>query len=111
MTSIEIKKVNEVEEDTHTAIQYDILANGAEAGVINVQLDDSYAYCDFICVHDDKRNAGIGTAALEALVDEYDRVVIAPDNEDARRLYARLGREWNGEDAGYIDQGYGVYEL
>lgn len=111
MTSIEIKEIGRVDEDTYSAIQYTILADGVAAGRINVQVDENFAYCADICVWEEKRNAGIGTAALKALVSEYGSVIIAPDNEDARRLYDRLGSEWVNEEAGYIDQGYGVYEL
>lgn len=38
-------------------------------------------------------------------------IVVAPDNEDAKRLYERIGCEYNGNDADYIDQGYGVYRI
>lgn len=67
--------------------------------------------CELIVVYDEYRNKGIGTQALEELSSEFCGIVVAPDNENARRLYERLGREWIHEDADYIDQGFGVYEI
>lgn len=60
-------------------------------------------------MYEEYRNRGIGTAALQALSDEFCGIVVAPDNADALRLYQRIGNEGTHDDAGNIDQGFGVY--
>lgn len=63
------------------------------------------------------RGMGIGTTVLtDNLKDDYYSIVLAPDNEDAKRLYQRLGEECNripgcDHEFGYFDQGYGVYVI
>lgn len=109
--AIEIKKEKEIQEDGYTAIQCAIMMDGKEVGVCNVLEDADYAYCESIAIYEDERNQGYGTAALYELSSMYGGIVVAPDNTDAKRLYGRLGSEWSGEDAPYIDQGYGVYEI
>lgn len=108
---ITIEKVGTNEEDNFTYNSYKIYRDGEAIGDIGVMLDDNYAYCERIDIDEEYQNNGYGTKALKAIVDEYGDVVVAPDNADAQRLYERLGSEWNGDDAGYIDQGFGVYIL
>lgn len=50
------------------------------------------------------------------LKETYGAVVTAPDNEDAKRLYERIGEEYSGiygveNDFSYEDQGFGVYTI
>ena len=63
-------------------------------------------HIDRFDIKDTWRNIGIGTAVLT----KYFRgATLAPDNEDARRLYARLGEEDYEDDSYNI--GYGVYSV
>lgn len=88
----------------------DILHDGKVVGSANAMVSDT-AYLERIDIDEEYRNRGIGTEALRLIADELDSIYLAPDNEDAARLYARIGWEYTGEDAEYIDQGYGVYEI
>ena len=108
-----LKKVVEDDEEGN-AYYFDILANGQKAGTASVMAngeDDNYAYCDLIVVDPEMRNRGIGTAALQQISDRWYGVEVAPDNEDAQRLYERIGCESDWENAAYVDQGYGVYRI
>lgn len=98
-------------EDSYTNYCFDIMADGVKVGDCSVMVDENSAYCERIDINEDQRNKGYGTAALQELSSMYGEVIVAPDNEDAQRLYDRLGFEYNGEDADYIDQGYGVYRI
>lgn len=109
--TVEIKKIREIEEENYVSLSYDILKEGTSVGGATVMSDSGYTYCDRIDIDENFRNLGIGTAALQLLSEEFGGLVVAPDNENARRLYDRIGCEWNGEDAPYIDQGFGVYEI
>lgn len=109
--TIEFKTYSTSEEDTYTTEEREIVVDGETVGSVNLMLDSRYAYCECITVYQEYRNRGIGTAALQALSDEFCGIVVAPDNADALRLYQRIGREWTHDDAGYIDQGFGVYEI
>lgn len=98
-------------EDTYTAEYRDIVADGTTVGSVSLMIDAEYTYCERIDVDEQYRNCGIGTAALQSLSSEFGGIVVAPDNEDALRLYERIGSEWSHSDAAYIDQGFGVYEI
>lgn len=99
-------------EDTYEAIGYDIVLDGATIGWASViDGEGSPAYVERIDIEEAHRNHGHGSEALNALSDLYGGIIIAPDNEDAQRLYDRLGREYTGEVADYLDQGYGVYMI
>lgn len=111
MSAIEVKMTREIEEESYTALSFDILSDGVPVGGATVMSDSGYTYCDRIDIGEAFRNRGIGTAALNLLSEKFGGLVVAPDNADAQRLYARLGNEWYGADAPYIDQGYGVYEV
>ena len=109
------------EEDYHF---YDIIVDGHTVGTIDL-LDhfndiNDVCYVERIDIDEDNRGKGIGTEVLtKALWDicGYRSVVVAPDNERAKSLYERIGKEyeyqpWNCEtDFGYNDQGYGVYVI
>ena len=79
-------------------------------------LDDHHgrAYIQRIDVDEGFRGQGIGTAAIRGIAQEYRAVYLCPDNEDAARLYGRLGEKLDAcplECLYYLDQGYGVYEV
>lgn len=46
-----------------------------------------------ININEEHRNNGYGTAALKQLASEQGDIYICPDNEDAERLYQRIGEE------------------
>lgn len=108
---VELKTVGTRNEDGYTSETRNIMVNAEKVGFVNLMIDEEYTYCECIAICEEHRNKGIGTQVLEELSSEFCGIVVAPDNEDARRLYERLGREWVHEDAGYIDQGFGVYEI
>lgn len=108
---VSIKVTNTYEEDSYTNITIDIYNGSTKIGDCSLMVDESYAYCERIDIDEEYRNHGYGTEALEQLSSKYDGVVVAPDNEDAKRLYERIGREYDGDDADYIDQGFGVYKI
>lgn len=94
------------------SIQYGMEENGEIIATASVLLGEDGAYCEAIEVEENHRNNGIGTAFLKALADEHDSIVVAPDNEDAQRLYDRLGYDITDKGDWYIvDQGFGVYEI
>lgn len=105
-----VKKI-EMQEDAYTSIAFAIFEGGLEVGACSIMMDDAYAYCERIDIYDGLQGRGYGTEALHELSRMYGGIVVAPDNADAKKLYERLGSEWSGEDAPYIDQGYGVYEI
>lgn len=109
---IELKEIRRTEEDTYTAIGYAIELDGIEIGYASVnEGTDSPAYVERIDIDEAYRNQGHGSAALGMLSDSFGGVIIAPDNEDAQRLYERLGYAWHGEVADWLDQGFGVYMI
>lgn len=108
MITLNITK--EHEEDCYTCVEIDICKDGQCIGGCCLMVDEKSAYCEQLFIDEEYRNHGYGTEALEQLSSMYGVVTVAPDNEDARRLYERIGREHTGQDAGF-DQGYGVYEI
>ncbi|MCM1276040.1 MAG: GNAT family N-acetyltransferase [Lachnospiraceae bacterium] len=109
--TVEMIKTGTTQEDTYTAETREIRADGETVGYIDLMIDDSFTYCDCISIYARFQNRGIGTEVLRTVSAEFGGLVLAPDNEGARRLYARLGDIWDGYEAGYIDQGYGVYRV
>lgn len=110
----ELKLMKTTEEDSYNAYEFDILVDGVKVGAADVMAedeDDEHAYVERIDIFAEYQNNGFGTDALRQLSDKWFGVEIAPDNEDAQRLYERLGEESSWEDADYIDQGYGVYRI
>lgn len=110
----ELKLMNTTEEDSYNAYEFAILVDGVKVGAADVMAedeDDEHAYVERIDIFAEYQNNGFGTDALRQLSDKWFGVEIAPDNEDAQRLYERLGEESSWEDADYIDQGYGVYRI
>lgn len=104
-------------------IQADILLGDTVVGSVSIITDyseaDGYCYVERIDILPEYRGRGIGTEVLTHTI--YDNfgwkcrtVIVAPDNLDARRLYARLGEETTGDINrifGDYDQGFGVYAI
>lgn len=116
MSKVELKEVKRYENEgccIGEIVNYIILAGETQVGEIRVfELESGYTHCDSILVYETYRNQGLGTEALEILAEMYENYSITPDNEDAQRLYERLGSEdLSNPEAYYTDQGYGVYEI
>lgn len=100
---------------------FDILADGEKVGTLSIidQFNDEndVAYVERIDIDEAFRGQGIGTTVLaNCLKETYSAVVTAPDNENAKRLYERIGEEYSGiygveNDFSYEDQGFGVYTI
>lgn len=97
--------------DTYTYDNIAIMLDGKEVGTIGMVADENEPYLERIDIDEKYRNKGIGTDALRLVAEKYGEFLIAPDNEDAKRLYERYGEESNSDNAAYIDQGYGVYSI
>ena len=58
---------------------------------------------------------GIGSMILKSLSSEYGEFFLAPDNEDAARLYDRLGFELSESDYSEFgfayDDGFGIFTI
>lgn len=107
---ITIHETRRTTEDSYEAIGYSIQLDGSEIGTASVQASAT-AYVERIDIDEEQRGQGYGTEALRQLSRIHGGIYLAPDNDDARRLYERIGTEYDGPDAEYIDQGYGVYEI
>ena len=107
--TLEVKK--STAEDDYTYDNIAIMLDGKEVGTIGMMADENEPYLERIDIDEAYRNKGIGTDALRLVAEKYGDFLIAPDNEDAKRLYERYGDESNSDTAAYIDQGYGVYEI
>lgn len=101
---------------------FDIYADGQKVGSIEIidcfNEENDICYVERIDIDEEYRGQGIGTEVLKNTLYSdfgYYTTIVAPDNEDAQRLYERIGREYNctneGYDFSYNDQGYGVYEI
>ena len=99
-------------EDNYTEIGYDIVVDGTAVGAVNMIISDD-AYLERIDVDGEYRGKGYGTAAIKELKALYRGLDLyaAPDNEGSRRLFERIGSPYNGKNAEYVDQGFGVYEI
>lgn len=99
--------------DDGTEYMYAARVCGVEIGGASViAYDDGTAYVERVDVDDGYRNRGYGTAMLKQLAAMYGAVYLAPDNDGARRLYARLGDDVTDKGSwSYVDQGYGVYAI
>lgn len=86
---------------------------GVDVGGASVIVyDNGDAYIERVDIDGGHRNRGYGTAMLKQLAAMYGDVYLAPDNDDARRLYARLGDDVTSKGSwGYVDQGFGVYAI
>lgn len=106
----EMVLINSYDEDTYKSESYEYIVDGQTVGSALV-MAGSTAYVERIDIDEPFRNRGYGTEFLQSLSDEYGFIYLAPDNEDAQRLYERIGYEYTGEDAEYLDQGFGVYRV
>lgn len=107
--TLNVKKSTDM--DTYTYDNIAIMLDGKEVGTIGMVADENEPYLERIDIDEKYRNKGIGTDALRLVAEKYGEFLIAPDNEDAKRLYERYGDESNSDNAAYIDQGYGVYSI
>lgn len=101
----------------------EIHADGEVVGAVEVvdhlSDDNDVCYVERIDIDEAFRGKGIGTEVLTSTLNDecgYRYVVVAPDNEDAKRLYERIGEEYSfipycDQDFDYNDQGYGVYVI
>ena len=103
-------KVLTSDEESYTNELFELHLGGKVIGWASV-LVSSTAYVERIDIDEDYRNRGLGTQMLKDLSSMYGSVAVAPDSEDAQRLYQRIGSEYTGDDYEYIDQGFGVYEI
>ena len=106
----ELVLIDTYEEDSYNVESYEFIVDGKTVGNAEVMVSDT-AYVERIDIDEEYRTRGYGTAFLMELSSKYGFIYLAPDNEDAQRLYDRLGYEYTGEDADYIDQGFGVYKI
>ncbi|MBP5782447.1 MAG: GNAT family N-acetyltransferase [Bacteroidales bacterium] len=107
--TVELKETRRAQEDSYESINYEITnENGTVIGHATIINDDNSAYLERIDIDESYRNKGYGTKAIRQLSSEYGGIIVAPDNEDARRLYERLGYESSDD---MYDQGFGVYEI
>lgn len=106
-----IKEVNEyIGQNEETCKVLEIWEEGVCVGGASISIYDEGTLIDRIDIYPEYRNKGYGSQALKELAWEY-VCYIAPDNEDAARLYSRLGEEtyengWYG-----FDCGFGVFRL
>ena len=93
--------------------KYSIFSDDEEVGSASVStngLNDENAYVERIDIYEENRSRGYGSAALKALACDFWKIWLAPDNESAKRLYSRMGKEsYDVSFAPYVDQGFGVY--
>lgn len=107
--TLNVKKSTDM--DTYTYDNIAIMLDGKEVGTIGMVADENEPYLERIDIDEKYRNKGIGTDALRLVAEKYGEFLIAPDNEDAKRLYEWYGDESSSDNAAYIDQGYGVYSI
>ena len=109
MTKIELTR--STDEGSYTSMSYVMTLDGQEIGWAILSVSEN-AYCERIDIDEEHRNQGYGTAFLRALASEHGSLFVAPDNEDAQRLYDRLGWDVSDKDDWWaVDQGFGVYEI
>lgn len=109
MTTIELTR--STDEGSYTSMAYVMTLDGKEIGWASLSVSEN-AYCERIDIDEAHRNQGHGTAFLRALASEHGSLFIAPDNEDAQRLYDRIGWDVSDKDDWWaVDQGFGVYEI
>lgn len=105
------------DETTCTTRFYKLDEDGREIGKATMEVyDDGMNYVARLDVAESERGKGYGTAMLQMLREIYGSLIITPDNEDAARLYDRLGTSLEGtrqydESLFALDNGFGVYEI
>lgn len=89
-----------------------IILNGKQVGAVGINIYDDFTLIERLDVDEEYRNKGIGSKIITDIASEFDTTYIVPDNENAKRLYERLGDEVTDDDVvEYLDDGYGVYEI
>ena len=106
--NLSLSETRRSQEDSYESINYDIVGDGKTIGYATIINDENEAYLERIDIDEEYRNQGLGTKAILDLSEKYGGLIVAPDNEDARRLYERLGYETSND---MYDQGFGVYEI
>ncbi|MDO4564855.1 MAG: GNAT family N-acetyltransferase [Clostridia bacterium] len=96
--------------------EYTAEVDGEEVGYATVTIyTDGDVMVDRMDINEDQRNKGYGTQFITLLGKELGDLIVAPDNADAQRLWARLGEDMEGTrkwDTYYaFDQGFGVYVI
>ena len=122
---IDCKIVATREDDYCDLERWEITVDGELVGSAVVQnffsKEDDGVYISRLDIYDEYQNHGYGTELLKTISNYYRNcldcglcnVYICPDNEDARRLYERLGEKAENypECYGYLDCGLGVYDM
>ena len=111
MTTTTLLETCRVEEDSYTSIVYDVMSDSDTVGHMTLMVDGDSTYIERLDIEPEYQNNGFGTAAIKTVARTYDVVFAAPDNDGSQRLLERIGCEYTGEEADYIDQGYGVYRV
>jgi GNAT superfamily N-acetyltransferase len=103
-----------------TTVFFDILADDASVGEATLiryykDGDTEYTRLERLDIAEAHRGKGFRTAAIETMRRLYGRIVAAPDCEDSRRLYERIGKlvidTHGGKEECLLDRGFGVYEF
>ncbi len=93
---------------------FTVEVDGKVVGVGSI-VENGMTYLEGLEIYEEHRNQGYGTKAIYELANIYGEICMAPDNEDAARLYARIADPMKQTDYdawGFaIDQGYGVFVL
>lgn len=89
----------------------EIELNGKIVGYLNFEDTGGDIIIGNFYIFEEYRNRGIGTEVLHQFISEYYSVTLAPNNEDALRLYERLGFEEVEVNAPEIEQGFGVWRI
>ena len=96
-----VTMTSKLSEDLEPVKFYDlkIMLDDAKIGYVEIYIgydddgDETYTFVKTIDIDEEHRNHGYGTQVLKTLADEHDGIYLCPDNDDAERLYARLGDE------------------
>ena len=96
---LKIEKRLTENEDTYKFYDIDIILNDAKIGYAELfVMNGEYNYIKSIEIKKEHRNKGYGSKVLTDLAAELDGLYICPDNNDAERLYTRLGDKTNAPE-------------
>jgi len=81
---------------------------------VTIQEFDGFAYIVRLDVSEGHRGQGIGSAVVEAVRRVYGAVIAAPEGEEARAFFEKVGEKFErgelmGQAIWSLDQGFGVY--
>jgi hypothetical protein len=110
-SAVSLRETRVVKEDSYENRMYSAIFNGKGIGHASVLVDDNGAYVERLDIDDAFRRQGFGTNFIMQLANKFGGITIAPDSEDSRRLYARLGDVAEAEYTEYLDEGFGVYYI